>query len=87
MLFGFAEVAAGFFFFGKKCVELAEKFGAGMFAEDFVEPAWIWLLVFGGNNFDNIALFELGTEANHFAVYDGTGAGRADVAVEAVGKI
>lgn len=87
MFFGFAEITAGFFFFGKKCVELAEKFGAGMFAEDFVEPAWIWFLVFGGNNFNNIALFELGAEANHLAVNDGAGTSGADVAVEAVGKI
>lgn len=58
-----------------------------MLAKDFVEPAWVWLLVFGGDNLDNIALFELSAEADHLAVYDGAGTGCADVAMEAIGKI
>ena len=87
MLFGFAEITAGFLLLGEDSIELAEKLGARVLAEDFVEPTWVRFLILGRNYFDNIALFELGAEANHLAVHNCAGTGGADVAVEAIGKI
>ena len=69
---------------GKDAVELADEFVA---RKDFVEPADIWLGVFGGDYFDNVALLEFGVEADHFAVDDGAGAAGADFTVQAIGKI
>lgn len=87
MLLWLAVISASFAFFGKDSVELAKKFGARVLTKDLVEPAWVWLLVFGGDNFDDVALFELGAEADHLAVYNGASTGCADVTVETIGKI
>ena len=72
---------------GKDAVKLADEFVASVAGKDFVEPADVWLGVFGGDNFDNVALLEFGVEADHFAVNDGTGAAGADFTVQAIGKI
>ena len=77
-------VGVGFFFGGEvgdDGVELAEEFRAGVFAEDFVEPARVGFLVFSGDDFDDVAAFEFGGEGDHFAVDDGAGAGGADFAM------
>ena len=66
---------------GKDAVKLADEFVASVAGKDFVEPADIWLGVFGGDNFDNVALLEFGVEADHFAVDDGTSAAGADFAM------
>lgn len=58
-----------------------------MFAEDFIQPTWVWLLVFCGNNLDDVALLELGAKADHFAVYDSARTSCANVTVETIGKI
>lgn len=87
MLAWFAEVSASFFFLCEEGIELAEEFSTSVLAKDLIEPAWVWLLVFGGNNLDNIALFELSAEANHLAVYDGASTGGTDVAMKTIGKI
>ena len=68
-------------------VKLADEFVTSVAGKDFVEPADIWLGVFGGDNFDNVALLEFGVEADHFAVDDGAGATGADFTVQAIGKI
>ncbi len=68
-------------------MELADEFVTGVTGEDFVEPADVWFGVLGGDDFDNVALFEFGVEVDHFAVDDGAGAAGADFAVEAIGKI
>ena len=73
--------------FGEEIVELGGEFLAGVAGEDFFEPAWVGFGVFGGDNFDDVALFEFGVEVDHFAVDFGAGAGGADFAVEAVGEI
>ena len=68
-------------------VKLVDEFVVSVVRKDFVEPADIWLGVFGGDNFDNVALLEFGVEADHFAVDDGAGAAGADFTVQAIGKI
>ena len=68
-------------------MKLADEFVASVAGKDFVEPADIWLGVFGGDNFDNVALLEFGVEADHFAVNDGTSAAGADFTMQAIGKI
>lgn len=54
---------------------------AGVFGEDFIEPAWVRLLVLSGNNLDNVALLKFGIEANHLAVHNGASTLRADFAM------
>ncbi len=39
-----------------------------MGGEDFFEPRFAGDLVFGGEDFDDVALFELSVEVTHFAV-------------------
>lgn len=73
--------------FGEEVVELGGEFLAGMATKDFFEPAGVGFGVFGGNNFDDVALVEFCVEADHFAVNFGAGATGADFAVEAVGEI
>ena len=68
-------------------MKLADEFMASVAGKDFVEPADIWLGVFGGDNLDNVALLEFGVEADHFAVDNGAGATGADFTVQAIGKI
>ena len=68
-------------------MELADKFMASMAGKDFVEPADIWLGVFGRDYLDDVTLLEFGVEVDHFAVNDSAGATGADLAVEAVGKV
>ena len=82
-----AVIAAGFFFFSEEGIELAKQLSASVFAENFVKPAWVRLLVFGSYNFDDIALLEFGAEADHFAIHDGASAGSANVAMETIGEI
>ena len=50
-----------FFRFGDKIrnnrAQLANEFVAGVTAEDFVEPTWVWFGILGRNYLDNVALF------------------------------
>ena len=82
-----AVIAAGFFFFSEEGIELAKQLSASVFAENLVKPARVRLLVFGSNNFDDIALLEFGAEADHFAIYNCAGTGGANVAMETIGEI
>ena len=68
-------------------MELREELMAGVFAADFVEPAWVWLRVLCSDNLDDIATLELGIEADHLAVDARASTGGADFAMEAIGKI
>ncbi len=58
-----------------------------MGSEDFVEPAFAGGGIFGRENFNNVAVLELGVEAAHFAVDFDTGNVSADFGVEAVGEV
>lgn len=68
-------------------MELREQLVAGVLAADFIEPAWIWLGVSGGNDFDDIAAMEFCVEPNHLAVNDGASAASADFAMESISEI
>ena len=60
---------------------------ASVTTEDFIEPAGVGLGVFGGDNFDDVALLKFGFEIDHFAVDDGASTCGADFAMEAIGEI
>lgn len=58
-----------------------------MFAADFVEPAWVWLCIFGGDDFDNVATVEFGIESYHLAVDDSSGATGSNLTMESIGEV
>ena len=68
-------------------MELAKEFVAGVLTKDFIKPARVWFGVFGGKNLDDVALFELGIEANHLAIHDGAGTLGANLAMKAISKV
>lgn len=72
---------------GDDSMELADELVAGVAAKDFVEPARVWFRVFGRDNLDDVALVEFSLEVDHFAVNFCASTGRANFAMETVGKI
>ena len=60
---------------------------AGVGGEEFLEPRFAGGLVFGGDDFYNIAAFERSLEVGHFAVDFDAGGLAANLAVDAVSKI
>ena len=68
-------------------MKLAKKLVAGMFAADLVEPSRVWLAVLGCDNLNNVAVMKLRVERNHFAIHDGAGTCRADLAMKTIGEV
>lgn len=68
-------------------MKLANELVAGVFAKDFLEPAWVGASVLGGEDFDDVALAKLGAKIDHFAVNLGTSTGCADFAMKAIGEV
>lgn len=54
---------------------------------NFVEPAWVWLGIFGGNNLYDVAVVERSVERDHLAIDDGARTGGANLAMKAIGEI
>lgn len=63
------------------------EFLAGVSGDDFAEPVDARFLVFGGEDFYDIAIFKRSIELDHLAVDLGAGGFTADFAVETEGKI